>query len=245
MNDTNASKELMSLEEISKSFNNNVILDNISFKLSRGEISTIIGPNGAGKTTLAKIILEVIKPDSGKVSKDDSLRIGYIPQSLNLSENFPLDVDSLLSFIALRSLNYDKTQELLDNFGVAELIYNKVQDLSGGQLQKVLLAASLANDPELLVLDEPLTGMDVDGEIEFYKIIDNLRKNKNLAVLMISHDIHMVMRRSDQVLCLNKHLCCYGSPENVSNNTEYKKLFGDKFNEILTPYFHQHDHKHD
>jgi zinc transport system ATP-binding protein len=239
-----ATEEIMRLENVSKNLENKLILDNISFNLKRGEINTVIGPNGAGKTTLARIILGVLSPDSGNVVKEKTLRTGYIPQNLNLGENFPLNVKSLISFIALRSLNTTEINELLDIFNAADLIDQEVKDLSGGQLQKVLLAASLANKPELLVLDEPLTGMDVHAEIEFYKTIDELRRTRNLTVLMISHDIHTVMKRSDQVLCLNRHLCCYGTPENVSSHEEYKHLFGDKFSEIITPYFHSHDHKH-
>lgn len=218
------------------------ILTDINFDLKRGKILTIVGPNGSGKTTLAKIILNLVKPDTGEVILAKDTKIGYMPQKIIFDRLMPLNVKN---FLQLNSYT-DNTALLsvIDELNIKNIQNSQISNLSGGELQKVMFARALLKQPNLLVLDEPTQGIDVSGQVEFYKLIDRIRLEKKISVLMISHDLYMVMKSTDYVLCLNKHICCEGTPEDVSKHPEYINLFGKETAKTISVYPHHHDHYH-
>jgi zinc transport system ATP-binding protein len=219
------------------------ILDDISFELRRAEITTIIGPNGAGKTTLTNIVNGLIDNFEGEIERIPGLRIGYLPQKVYVNTLMPLSVERLLQ------LTYSPTDQELDRaLAQTEVSYLKrrqVRSLSEGELKRVLLARTTLGQPDLIVLDEPTAGVDVSGEIRMYQLIGELRDQLQCAVLLVSHDLHLVMSQTDQVLCLNQHLCCSGLPESVSQHPEYLALFGQQASDSIAIYTHHHDHEHD
>jgi len=234
---------LASLKHISLNLQGKSILHDVSLELQAGKILTVIGPNGAGKSTLIRILLGLQKADSGEVWRKTTLRIGYVPQKISINELMPLTVER---FVALaKHQNKDDIAKSLAEIGIAHLNKQAIQSLSGGEFQRVLLARALLQKPQLLILDEPAQGVDVIGQAEFYEKISALKDQHGFGVLMISHDLHLVMQKTDQVLCLNQHICCSGQPEDVSNHPEYLRLFGDLPSEGLAVYKHQHDHCHD
>ena len=219
------------------------VLNGVSLQVGRGEILTLIGPNGAGKTTLVRIILGLLKPDTGRVWRRPGIRIGYMPQRLALSENLPLTVRRFLGLGGgRRAVDPRQTAEEL---GISHLLESPMQQLSGGENQRVLLARALLRQPDLLVLDEPVQGVDVTGQSALYGLISQIRDRLGCGVLMISHDLHLVMATTDHVLCLNHHVCCSGHPESVSRHPAYLELFGAAADAELAVYTHHHDHTHD
>ena len=236
-------KSLASLKNISLNLQGKSILHDVSLELQAGKIVTVIGPNGAGKSTLIRILLGLQKPDSGEVWQKPTLRIGYVPQKISINELMPLTVER---FVALaKHKNKNDVAQALAETGIAHLNKQAIQSLSGGEFQRVLLARALLQKPQLLILDEPAQGVDVMGQAELYEKISELKNTHGFGVLMISHDLHLVMQNTDQVLCLNQHICCSGQPDDVSNHPEYLRLFGDLPAEGLAVYTHQHDHCHD
>ena len=219
------------------------ILDDISFELRRAEITTIIGPNGAGKTTLTNIVTGLIGEFEGVIERAPDLRIGYLPQKVYVNTLMPLSVRRLLQLTHNASEN--EIDQALAQTGVAYLKQRQVRSLSEGELKRVLLARTTLRQPGLLVLDEPTAGVDVSGEIRMYQLIVELRSQLQCAVLLVSHDLHLVMSQTDQVLCLNQHLCCSGLPESVSRHPEYLALFGQQASDSIAIYAHHHDHEHD
>jgi len=217
------------------------ILDQVDIRLHQGEIVTLIGPNGAGKSTLVRVILGLIKPDSGEVRLTPKLRIGYMPQRLTIDPVLPLTVRRFLTLA--QRCSESKLLEALTEVGAQRLLDSAMQTLSGGETQRVLLARAILRDPDLLILDEPVQGVDVTGQEELYRLISTIRKRHGCGILMISHDLHMVMSATDQVLCLNRHVCCSGHPDSVRVDPSYVALFGKM--PVITPYSHQHDHSHD
>ncbi|MES9947530.1 MAG: zinc ABC transporter ATP-binding protein ZnuC [Candidatus Thiodiazotropha sp.] len=234
---------LVAAREISVNLQGRQLLENVSLKVDPGEIVTLIGPNGAGKTTLVRIILGLLKADAGEVILRPDLRIGYMPQQLALSENMPLTVSRFLSLGTERRDN--EIKEIVNQLSIAQLMRQPMQRLSGGERQRVLLARSLMRRPDLLVLDEPVQGVDVTGQAALYSLITEIRDRFGCGVLMISHDLHLVMVTTDQVLCLNQHVCCSGHPESVSQHPAYLELFGAPASSRLAVYTHHHDHTHD
>ena len=220
------------------------ILDNVGLTVNRGEIVTLIGPNGAGKTTLVRVILGLLKPQSGSVESPSALRIGYMPQRLHLSENLPLTVRRFLALGCRKHCEADLLK-VADQLSIEHLLRSPLQKLSGGEHQRVLLARALLRKPDLLVLDEPVQGVDVTGQAALYSLITKIRDELDCGVLMISHDLHLVMATTDQVLCLNNHVCCSGHPESVSQHPAYLELFGSPASAKLALYTHHHDHTHD
>jgi zinc transport system ATP-binding protein len=208
-----------------------------------GEIVTLIGPNGAGKTTLVRIILGLLKADTGEVLLRPGLRIGYMPQTLALSENMPLTVTRFLSLGAQGCKQ--ESGKIVHELAIDKLMQQPMQRLSGGERQRVLLARALIRRPDLLVLDEPVQGVDVTGQTSLYALITEIRNRFGCGVLMISHDLHLVMATTDHVLCLNQHVCCSGHPESVSQHPAYLELFGAPASSRLAVYTHHHDHTHD
>lgn len=219
------------------------ILDDINFQVRRGEIVTLIGPNGAGKTALLKIILKLYKPTTGKVELAPEIRIGYMPQILTVESLMPLNVGRFLMLSPRATL--EKRDLIVAELGIERILTAPVQTISGGELQRVLLARALLNDPDLLVLDEPAHGIDINGQAVLYQLISNVRTKLNCSILMVSHDLHLVIAGTDQVVCLNQHICCSGHPSDVTQNPEFIQLFGAKVAAELAVYTHHHDHQHD
>ena len=234
---------LITLENVSVAFGQRRVLSDISLNLRPGKILTLLGPNGAGKSTLVRVVLGLVAPDAGVIKRDEALRIGYVPQKLQLDATLPLTVGR---FMRLRpGTRKADLIPALKRVQAAHLIDAPMQKLSGGETQRVLLARALLNQPQLLVLDEPTQGVDVNGQVSLYNLIDELRKELDCAVLMVSHDLHLVMAKTDEVLCLNHHICCSGTPEVVSMHPEFISMFGHRGAEQLGIYRHNHNHRHD
>jgi zinc transport system ATP-binding protein len=235
-------QHLARLEGINVRFGRNHVLQNISLELHRNCITTLIGPNGAGKTTLVRVVLGLIKPSGGNVWRKPGLRIGYMPQKLHIDQTFPLTVERFLQ--TARSRDNAALEKALDDVGARRLLKQSVHSLSGGETQRVLLARALLQDPTLLVLDEPVQGVDINGQIELYKLIARIRDQRGCGVLMISHDLHLVMSSTDHVVCMNRHVCCSGHPEQVSTDPSFIEMFGIPGAENLALYSHHHNHVH-
>lgn len=217
------------------------ILRGASLHIDQGEIVTLIGPNGAGKTTLVRSVLGLIKPDSGTIVRKPDLRVGYMPQKLHIEASLPLTV---ARFLSLSGGNQRALVEALELVGIQHLHQQPMQSLSGGETQRVLLARALLRKPELLVLDEPVQGVDVAGQTALYRLITEVRNQRGCGVLMVSHDLHLVMATTDTVVCLNQHVCCHGHPEKVSSHPAYLELFGEAASAEVAMYTHHHDHEH-
>jgi len=229
---------LIELNGVTHAFNGKIALDKVDLRVGAGEIVTLIGPNGAGKSTLVRVVLGLLKPQQGKVQRKARLRIGYMPQKLHLDANLPL---SVLDFLRLLSrICEDKALSALEEVGAPSVAKSMLHSLSGGELQRVLLARALLREPQLLVLDEPVQGVDINGQAELYRLISRLRDRYQCGVLMVSHDLHLVMHSTDWVVCLNRHVCCSGHPEQIALEAAYTELFGE-----LAPYPHHHNHLHD
>ncbi|TDK38681.1 metal ABC transporter ATP-binding protein [Rhizobium deserti] len=213
----------------------------IDLSIRRGEVVTLIGPNGAGKSTTAKLAIGVLRPDEGSVARMRGLRIGYVPQKLAVDWTMPLSVRRLMRLTA--PLADAEIMTALTATGIAHLLDAEVRHLSGGEFQRALLARAIARKPDLLVLDEPVQGVDFAGEAALYELIRSIRNATGCGILMISHDLHMVMAGTDTVICLNGHVCCRGTPETVSQSSDYMKLFGGSARSIAV-YNHHHDHTH-
>jgi zinc transport system ATP-binding protein len=235
---------LLRLDHIALARDGRSVLQDVSLTLRAGEILTVIGPNGAGKTCLVRIALGLLPASSGTRHVAAGLRIGYMPQKLGLNEALPLDVRRFLT-LAQPGLAEARLQAALAETGVAHTLRTPVSRLSGGELQRVLLARALLREPQLLVLDEPAQGVDLTGQEELYALISAVRTQRGCGVLMVSHDLHLVMAATDHVLCLNRHVCCEGHPESVSAHPEYQRLFGLQGGKGLAVYSHRHDHHHD
>ena len=213
----------------------------VSLEIYNGQIVTLIGPNGSGKTTTAKMVLNIYNTDEGLITNNAN-KIAYVPQKINIDWTLPLRVIDFMKITSL--IDNSKILESLTLTGVEKLLYHEVRDLSGGEFQRVLIARAIAKKPDLLVLDEPVQGVDFNGEIALYKLIKNISDTLNCGILLISHDIHFVMSATDHVICLNGHICCSGTPSAVVKNPAYIKLFGEHNAETLSYYQHHHDHSH-
>ena len=221
---------------------NRQLLKHVNLNIHSGEIVTLIGPNGAGKTTLVKALLGLIPLASGTVKRAPNLRVGYMPQQLHLNPLLPISVQR---FLRQTGASTDAITHALDETGVLNLQRQSLHTVSGGELQRVLLARALLRKPHWLVLDEPAQGVDINGQAELYRLIAELRNRYQCGVLMVSHDLHLVMAATDTVICLNQHICCQGHPEHVSQHPEFLQLFGKKIAQDIAVYTHHHDHDHD
>jgi len=217
------------------------VLQDVSFTIAPGEIVTLIGPNGAGKTSLVNLVIGLAQPGSGRVWRRPKLRLGYMPQHLRFDSTLPLSVER---FLRLATQDRAALNLYCERLGVSALLSKQLQSLSGGELQRVLLTRAVLRRPQLLVLDEPTQGVDVLGQADLYRQIAELRDELGCGVLMVSHDLHLVMAKTDTVICLNRHICCHGAPESVARHPEYLQLFG-KQAEAIAVYTHHHDHAHD
>ena len=234
---------LIEVAGIDVAIGGNRILSAIDLTVGRGEIVSLIGPNGAGKSTLVRVVLGLLQPDRGKVWRRAGIAIGYVPQRLTIDPILPMTVRRFLALAGRRSAVYER--QVLDEVGVPDILDRPVQQVSGGEFQRVLLARALLRQPDLLVLDEPVQGVDLTGQSEIYRLIGRIRDNRGCGVLLVSHDLHLVMAATDRVLCINHHVCCAGLPEAVTQHPEYVALFGRGVAENLALYAHHHDHAHD
>lgn len=234
---------LVSVENLSIRYGTHTALRRVSLSIEPGEIVTIVGPNGSGKTSLLRAIVGATQPDSGTVKCRPGLRIGYVPQKLHVNPNLPITARRFLKLTDRVSL--DACKVALEEAGVPNISECQMSQLSGGQFQRVLLARALINRPEILLLDEATQGLDQPGSAAFYRQIETVRQETGCAVLMISHELHVVMSASDRVICLNGHICCEGTPAVVASAPEYCMLFGAGTGGALALYRHDHDHDHD
>ncbi len=238
------SSPILKITDLSVNIDRKLILDKVSFDVDEGKIITVVGPNGGGKTTLARCILKLIKPSSGKIWVKENIKIGYMPQKISLNPNLPINV---ITFLKL-SINHKPNSKLLlqtiHEIGIQHILHTPLQKISGGEMQKVLLAKALLEKPNLLVLDEPSQGIDINGQLDLYKLIDTLCKEKNMSMLIISHDLFMVMKSTNHVICLNQHICCEGTASYVNQQENFQKLFGYEALNTFSVYDHHHDHTH-
>ncbi len=233
---------LIAANKIGVTIGGRTLLHDIDLRVEPGQIVTIIGPNGGGKTTLVRALLGLVSLSAGTVTQKPGLTVGYVPQKLTLNPMMPVSVARLMS--ATMRASRAQVHDALTETGVAHLTDASVHTLSGGEFRRVLLARALIRQPDLLVLDEPVTGVDHAGELALYALIQRIRDERGCGVLMISHDLHVVMAATDNVVCLNGHVCCTGQPHEVSQHSEYVRLFGPKAADALAFYEHRHDHEH-
>ena len=235
------SNTLVKLKNAGYKQNDKWLVKGVSLEVEKGKIVTLIGPNGSGKSTTAKIALGIYKKFDGEVEKYTN-KIGYVPQKVSIDWTLPLRVRDFM--VLTESLKEEAIDEALSLTGVVHLKHKNLGNLSGGEFQRVLLARAISKKPELLVLDEPVQGVDFTGEIALYELIKKISEELNCGILLISHDLHTVMSATDHVVCLNGHVCCSGSPSDVAKNNEYKALFGEQAAQTLSIYEHKHDHVH-
>lgn len=234
---------LVTLSQVDVLFGQHKVIRDVNLNLHQDCITTLIGPNGAGKTTLVRLILGLINPSKGKVWRKPNLRIGYMPQKLHIDPTFPLTVKRFLQ--TARKAPQEQLVEVLTKVKAEHLLSQSLHNLSGGETQRVLLARALLRSPELLVLDEPVQGVDLTGQTELYQLISHIRQETGCGVLMVSHDLHLVMSATDHVICFNQHVCCSGHPEKVSSDPSFIGLFGQQGANALALYSHHHNHEHD
>ena len=232
---------LVKLNNVGLLRNQKWLVKGVSLTVEKGQIVTLIGPNGSGKSTTAKIAIGIHKKIEGKVEKFTN-KIGYVPQKISIDWTLPLRVNDFM--VLTENLSDESINEALFLTGAEHLKHKSLGNLSGGEFQRVLLARAVSKKPELLVLDEPVQGVDFTGEIALYKLIKEISEKLNCGILLISHDLHTVMSATDFVLCLNGHVCCSGTPKDVAMNNEYKVLFGEQASQTLSIYEHKHDHTH-
>lgn len=219
------------------------ILENVSINIGKHDFITIVGPNGAGKSMLLKCLMLFYRPDSGTVKQKNNLKIGYVPQRLLPEHTMPITVKRFLTL--RKKVEASSLQRTVEETNIAEVLHKQLSVLSGGELQRVLLARSLLNDPELLVLDEPAQNLDISGQLSFYKLLERIYQERSLSILMVSHDLHMVMASTKQVVCLFHHVCCAGEPQVVTKDPEFISLFGNDMADMMAVYQHSHNHTHD
>ena len=243
MHRNRSNMNLISIENIYVNYGAKNVLHGVDLSIDEGEIVTIVGPNGSGKTSLLRAIIGATSLQKGKITLKDNLKMGYVPQRLNFDSSLPMTVERFMHLS--NNINKKECFNALEKAGAPNIFKSQISQLSGGQFQRVLLARAIIDKPDILLLDEATQGLDQPGSALFYKQIEEVRRETNCAVLMISHDLHVVMSTSDRVICLNGHVCCSGTPANVASDPEYKAMFGAGTEGTLALYQHQHDHDHD
>lgn len=233
---------LIELKNINVVFGEKTALRDINLAIYPNSIITIVGPNGGGKSTLLKTLLKLQAPSSGEVIYHDNVRVGYVPQKIHLDHSLPLTVWRFLKLT--QKVTTEEIEDALKRLSILHLRDRNMQKLSGGEMQRVLLARAILNKPNLLVLDEPTQGVDINGQAELYQLIHQTQKVLNCAVLMVSHDLHIVLADSKEVLCINSHICCHGTPESLSNNPIFLELWGNQIAQNVGFYSHHHNHHH-
>ncbi|MDM8557961.1 zinc ABC transporter ATP-binding protein ZnuC [Candidatus Parabeggiatoa sp. HSG14] len=229
---------LIQIRDVYVQFQQYTALQNISLDVRRGEIITLIGPNGAGKSTLVRVVLGLLKPQSGRVFQQSGLCLSYMPQHLNIDPVLPLTVERFLTLSGVKKKT--AIQHILGEVGATHVFKRPLQNISGGEMRRVLLARALLREPDLLVLDEPIQGVDITGQYELYELIAKIRKQRGCGILMVSHDLHLVMAATDLVVCLNQKVSCSGHPEAVTKHPAYLELFGARAAQDLAIYTHHH-----
>jgi len=234
---------LINAEHLHYQRGDKTILSNVSLSIHNNEVVTIVGPNGAGKSSLLRLLVKLDKPTKGKVEHKKDLRFGYMPQKLQLNPQMPLSVESFLN-LSRRHHSPELFDQLLNELNIKQLINSSMHKLSGGEKQRVMLARAVLQKPDILVLDEPAQGIDISGQNRLYELINRAKHIHPCAVLMVSHDLHIVMANTDRVICLNQHICCQGHPDHISNDAAFEQMFGQQL-AAVTHYTHRHDHHHD
>ncbi|HBR97108.1 MAG TPA: zinc ABC transporter ATP-binding protein ZnuC [Gammaproteobacteria bacterium] len=233
---------LITADNLFVSRRDQVILHDVSLRIGERDFITLIGPNGAGKSMLLKCLLGFYKPDAGRIERADDLRVAYVPQSLKADTTLPITVSRFLT------LRQKPARDVLDNAiaetGIESLVAKPLQVLSGGEMQRVLMARALLSEPQLLVMDEPAQNLDISGQLAFYRLVDDVYHRRGLSVLMVSHDLHWVMASTRQVICLYHHVCCTGTPQAVAQDPQFVALFGEDMSKLMAMYRHSHDHNH-
>ena len=235
-------KPLIKLTQAGYQTTDRWLVRDVSLSVTQGEIVTLIGPNGSGKSTTAKMALGILKPTTGGAFRAPGLKVSYVPQKLMIDWTLPLDVAHFFQLTG--RLSIQAQNHAIEATGISHLLDQELRSLSGGEFQRVLIARAIAREPDLLVLDEPVQGVDFSGENELYQLIGTIRDDLNCGILMISHDLHVVMAKTDQVICLNGHVCCSGTPVTVSQTDEFQALFGLRGHADIALYQHHHDHHH-
>jgi zinc transport system ATP-binding protein len=233
---------LIEAKNISLIIDKKTILSNVSLEIKKRDFITVIGPNGAGKSMLLKVLMGFFRLTSGEVVSQKNLRIGYVPQKLDLNGSMPISVRKFLKL--KNTVDDDKITQIAQEITILDILDEQIHLLSGGQLQRVLLARALLNNPEILILDEPAQNLDISGQMAFYKLLDNVYKKREIAILMVSHDLHLVMASSKHVICLFHHVCCAGEPNAITKDPEFLTLFGDDMAKMMAVYNHDHNHNH-
>lgn len=234
---------LIDVKNITLSYDGKTILDDVSLNIGAEDFLTIIGPNGAGKSTLLKVIMGLVRAQSGAVMREKNLRIGYMPQGFRANPSMPISVARFLDLTGAK-IGAEVGADAAAMAQIESLLDKPLQALSGGERQQVLLAQALAGAPQLLILDEPAQNLDLSGQLAFYALLDAIHRDTKTSILMVSHDLHMVMASTRQVVCLYRHICCSGEPQMVARDPEFQRLFGDNMAEMMAVYHHQHDHTH-
>lgn len=234
---------LVDFKEVFFSYPGKKVLKEISLSVEPGIFLTIVGPNGTGKSTLLKLLIGAFNPSSGIITKSENLQIGYVPQKLNVNDTIPLNVFSFLNLGQKFPAN--KIDRIAKETGIKPLMKSHILDLSAGQTQRVMYARALLSEPNLLIMDEPTQGMDSEGEENFFRLVNDYRINTNCAIVMVSHDLHVVSSFSNWVICLNGHICCQGEPNSIFKDENFINLFGNFPNKELAYFPHRHDHSHD
>lgn len=236
---------IISCENLHYKIKDNTILDNVSIEIARGDVITVIGPNGAGKSTLAKIIIGVVAPTSGVIKRKSDLKIGYMPQKVHINNLVPMTAGQFLFLDTNKSTKTkSEIEAVIEENCLNSILDKQITAISVGEWQRLVFARILLKNPDLLLLDEPTQGLDINWQKNFYNLIDKIRKDKSKTIVMISHDLYTVMSSSSHVVCLNKHVCCSGLPEVVELNKAYRSLFGIGAGKVLSPYAHHNHHKH-
>jgi zinc transport system ATP-binding protein len=241
---------LLELKNISLTIDGNKILENISLCLEKGKIKTLIGINGGGKTTLARIIIGAINASTGEIKKQKNIKIGHMPQKIQVDKTIPMTVIDFIKLVNNNNLD-ENFYSWCHRLKIENILNNQIHEISGGQLQKILFLQAVCGNNDLLILDEPTQFMDISAINEFYKILEEIRVAKNCGILLISHDLHLVMQKTDIVYCVNRHICCHGTPEDINQHPEYLSLLDKKISSIKNNktteigfYTHHHDHDH-
>ena len=233
---------LIQAKDLCVTRHNKNILENVSVKVKTNDFITIVGPNGAGKSILLDCLMGSFSPDSGGIIKKDNLSLGYIPQNFNPESSMPISVKRFLTL--RKKITPSELMNISKETNIFDILEKNISNLSGGELQKVLLARSLLNEPELLILDEPAQNLDIKNQSNFYNLLNKIYKNRELSILMVSHDLHMVMSSTKQVICLYHHICCSGEPQTVAKDPEFISLFGNDMAKMMSVYQHTHNHSH-